>query len=62
MEGMGLKFTTVIGRHLYYAIQACLGLWLALLRLIASPHSPNRWFSLPPTSHLPHPLPPAYPL
>ena len=36
--------------------------WLALLRLIASPNSPNGWFSLPPASHLPHPLLPAHPL
>ena len=36
------------------AIQACLGLRLALLGLIASPNSPNRGFNLPLASH-PHP-------
>ena len=36
------------------------GIWLALLGLIASPNSPNRGFSLPPSAHPPllltHPL------
>ena len=35
------------------AIQACVGLWLALLRPIASPNNPNGGFSPPPASHLP---------
>ena len=39
MEGMGVKFTPGMG-DVYYAIQACLGLWLALLGLIASPNGP----------------------
>ena len=39
----------------YYTIQACLGLLLALLGLIASPNSPYGWFSLPPASHPPPP-------
>ena len=42
MEGMGLKFTTVIG-DVYYAIQACLGSWLGPLGPIASPNNPNRY-------------------
>ena len=58
MEGMGMKFTPGIG-DVYYAIQACLGLWLALLGLIATPNGPNGWFSPPPASHPLHlPLPP----
>ena len=55
MEGMGLKFTPGIGRRLLYAIQACLGLWLALLGLMASPSGPYGWFSPPPASHPPPP-------
>ena len=39
-----------------YAIEACLGLWLALLGFIASPNSPNRGFNPPPAAH---PLPPS---
>ena len=65
MEGMGLKFTPVMGRH-RLAHLSILGLWLALLGLIASPNSPNEEFNLPPTSHpplhLPHPLLSAHPL
>ena len=57
MEGMGLKFTPAIS----YAIQACLGLWLALLGLIASSNSPNGGFKLPLASHPPLPLPQACP-
>ena len=60
MEGMGVKFTSGMG-DIYYAIQACLGLWLALLGLIASPNGPNGWFNLPPASHQPPPpTPPPY--
>ena len=47
-----------------YAIQACLGLWLALLGPIASPNSRNGEFNLPLASHLPPPPtlpPPAHP-
>ena len=45
------------------AVQACMGLWLALLGPIASPNGPNGKFKLPPASHLPlhPPLPPAHP-
>ena len=39
------------------AIQACSGLWLALLAPIASPNSANRRFSPSPASHLPFPHP-----
>ena len=62
MEGIGVKFTPGIG-DVYYAIQACLGLWLALLGLIASPNGPNGWFSPPPASHPPPPPapPPSHP-
>ena len=62
MEGMGLKFTP--GRGSYYTIQVCLGLWLALLGLIASANSPNGWFNPPPASRLRLPasgFPPAPP-
>ena len=44
--------------HLSYremSIQACLGLWLALLAPRASPNSPNGEFNLPPASHPPPP-------
>ena len=60
MEGMGLKFATVIERHLLDHL-TCLGLWLVFLGLIASPNSPNGGFNPPfpsthPTpSHLPNP-------
>ena len=37
MEGMGLKFTPVIGRRLLRH-SSTFGLWLALLGLIASPN------------------------
>ena len=60
MEGMGLKFTPVMG-DVSYAIQACLGQWLAFLGPIASPNSPNRGLSPPPASHPPLP-PPTHPL
>ena len=53
MEGMSLKFTPVIGRRLLHAIQACLGLWLTLLRPIASPNTPNQGFNLSLASHPP---------
>ena len=42
MEGMAVKFTPAIGiRLLIPLIQACLGLWLELLRPMASPNGPN---------------------
>ena len=61
MEGMGLKFIPVMG-DVSYAIQACLGLWLELLRPIASPNSPNEMFNLPLASHPPLDLPLPLPL
>ena len=36
-------------------VQACLGLWLALLGPIASPNGPNGRFNPPPPSHPPPP-------
>ena len=54
----GLKFTPVM-EDVSYAIQACLGLWLALLGPIASPNSPNGRFNPPPASH-PSPPPTPY--
>ena len=38
-----------------YAIEACLGIWLALLGLIANLNTPNRGFNPPPPSHPPPP-------
>ena len=55
MEGMGLILTPVFRGDVSDAIQACLGLWLALLEPIANPNSPNRGFNLPPASHPSHP-------
>ena len=43
-----------------YAIQTCLGLWLALLGPIAGLNGPNGRFNLPPASHLPLPPPTPY--
>ena len=61
MEGMNLKFTPVIVRHLLGPL-ACLGLWLAPLGLIASLNNPNRGYNPPlATHHPPQPLP-AHPL
>ena len=54
MEGMGLKFNSVMG-DVSYDIQACLGLWLVLVGPMASPNSPNGGFNLPPASHPPTP-------
>ena len=63
MEGVGVKFTPVIGQEASInAIQVCLGLWLALLGSIASPNGPNGGFNLPPASHTPPPpTPPTHP-
>ena len=44
---MGLKFTPVVVRCLLGSLSV-LGLWLALLGLIASPNTPNRSFNFPP--------------
>ena len=61
-----------VGETSLKALQSCLGLWLALLRLIATPNSPVGWCNPPLASHPPppptHPLhpptpfPPAHPL
>ena len=56
-EGMGLKLTPVVVRHLLGA-----DLWLALCRLIASPNSPNKKFNPPPAAHHSPPLTPPHPL
>ena len=42
------------------ALQSCLGLWLALLGLIATPNSPIGKCNPPPASHLPPPPTPLY--
>ena len=44
MEGMGLKFTPVIGRRLLRYSSMFGPMWLALLGPIASPNSPNGGF------------------
>ena len=57
MEGMGLKFTPVMG-DISYVIQACLGLWLALLGPIV-PMEGLTCLRLPTYPlHPPFPLPP----
>ena len=48
MLGMGLKFTTVIGRHLLHH----LSMFGVLLGLIASLNNPNRGFNPPQAAHL----------
>ena len=61
MEGMGLKFTRLIVRHLL-GPYACLGPLLAPLGLIASPNSTNGGFNPSLAAHMPTPpLPPAHP-
>ena len=60
IDGFGLKFTPVV-RDVLYALQACLGLWLALLGPIANPNSPNWRFNLPLASHPRYPPPPSNP-
>ena len=49
-----------VGETSLNALQSCLGLWLALLGLIATPNSPIGWCNPPPASHPPHspPTPP----
>ena len=49
-----------VGETSLKALQLCLGLWLALLGLIATPNSPIGWCNPPPASH--PPPPPTYPL
>ena len=56
-----------VGEMSLKALQSCLGLWLVLLGLIATPNSPIGRYGLPPASHPPRPLhpptpPPAHPL
>ena len=45
-----------VGETSLKALQLCLGLWLALLGLIATPNSPIERCIPPPASHPPHPL------
>ena len=61
MEGMGLKFTPVVVRHLLGPL-SFLGIWQALHGLIASPNGPDEGFNLPPSAHPPptHPPTPLY--
>ena len=63
MEGMGLKLTPVVMRCLSGPL-SMFGLWVALLRLIARPNSPNKGFNPPPAAHPspPHIPPPSTPL
>ena len=56
MGGMGLIFTPVLVRPSLKTLQSCLGLWLTLLGLMATPNSPIGKYNLPPASHPPHPL------
>ena len=46
-----------VGETSLKALQSCLGLWLALLGLIATPNSPVGRCNPPPASHPPHPPP-----
>ena len=52
-----------VGETSLKALQSCLGLWLALLGLIATPNSPVGWCNPPPASHPPPPPtpPPSHP-
>ena len=61
MEGMGLKFTPVVVRHLLGPL-SMFGIWQVPLGLIASPNSPYRGINSPPTAHPcpPHPFLPPY--
>ena len=47
-----------VGETSLRALRSCLGLWLALLGLIATPNSPVGRCNPPPASHPPHPPPP----
>ena len=61
MEGMILKFTPMMARHVLGHL-SMFGPMVALLGLIASPNSPNRGLNLPLAAHPPPPptpLPPA---
>ena len=56
MEGIGLKFTPVIVRHLLGSL-SMLGLWLILVGVITSPTIPYRGLTclqLPILPHFPH--------
>ena len=46
-----------VGETSLKALQSCLGVWLALLGLIATPNSPVGWCNPPPASHPPPPPP-----
>ena len=69
MDGMGLKFTPVIGRsplgHLSMFGSMVGTSWT---HIVASPNSPKGGFNLPLAAHPPppptppHPLPPSHPL
>ena len=43
-----------VGETSLKALQSCLGLWLTLLGLIATPNGPIGWCNPPPASHPPH--------
>ena len=56
-------YSPCVGETSLKALQSCLGLWLALLGLIATPNSPVGQCNPPPASHPPPPpIPPAHPL
>ena len=54
MEGMILKFTPVMARHVLGHLSMFEPM-VALLGLIASPNSPNGGLNLPPAAHPPPP-------
>ena len=59
-ERYGSDIHPCVGETSLKALQSCLGLWLALLRLIATPNSPIGKYNPPPASH--PPSPPTHPL
>ena len=63
MEGMGLKLTPVVVRHLLgpLGLFRPTALWLVLLGLIAIPNSPSRGISHLQLLALPHPSHPPTP-
>ena len=59
MEGMGVIFAPVIGRHLLTPFKHVWAYGWHFLGPIASPNSPNRGFNPSPASHpIPPPAPP----
>ena len=67
MEGMGLKLTSVVVRHLLYKPSKHVWAygWHFLDTYIASTNNPNRGYNPPPAAHPPPPPtppPPEYPL